>query len=113
MTTKTLQGWFNGAVKRAETKTKSINEAGACAYFPEQGPGCFIGCQVSPGEDIQEGNPARYLVMKKIISVTDRNEEDSQHLLDELQNIHDSKIPQEWDIYLKEYAEEHDLEYSP
>lgn len=119
----TLQEIFNKVVERSKTKIVACSPRGYCVYRTPSGLACFAGCLIpdifySPeleGHIVLTNDDVRFLTKISVVNEAlykagiDNNQK--LNLVCQLQRIHDSFDPHEWEGKLKEIANEHGLSF--
>lgn len=118
MTRRTAQQWFDAAWERAKTPHRSVDVYCNCRYAgrlrgPAKGEGCFIGVSLRRPVALQWDKvfrPVSSAVFSGKCGVSDISTLDKQSdFLCELQEIHDSVSPEDWEQALREFAAVHSL----
>ncbi len=109
-TEKTLQQFFDKTARHLMKQyERAVNENGACRYRTDDGLMCAIGCHIPASKyspDLENCSSTHPQVAKALgvnrYSVL-------ANCLEELQTIHDTKVPGDWYESLSVFANNHNL----
>lgn len=103
----TAQEVFDQVANHLLTQNKQSisNFAGGCAYRGDEGLKCAAGCLIGDDEYSEDMEGTCY-------SQLSLSQPDNSDLIDDLQYVHDTFVPNEWKNRLKSLADKYSLEFN-
>lgn len=104
----TKQEVFDYVTNHLLTQNKKSTNGAYCAYRGKNGCKCAAGCLIDDNEYISQIEGFSWFRAIEILKCSSSHSE----LIMELQNIHDTFLPQEWENQLKSFASEFNLKWN-